>query len=63
MKKYDIRIREILEKTVSAKADSMAQAKDIVEKRWKDGEYILSADHFKEVSFGALYPKYRDYER
>ena len=63
MKNYDARIKETLEMTVSVEADSMAQAKDIVEKRWKDGDYILDASHFKEVNIGALYPKNRDYER
>jgi hypothetical protein len=61
MKKYEIRITETLVMTVKVKADNAAQAREIVERGYKDSEYILNADHFQGVTFTA--PKNRDYER
>ena len=55
MKTYSVRIREILEMTVPVEAESMAQAKEIVEQGWKDSEYVLDASHFKRVAFETLY--------
>lgn len=51
MADYTIRIRETLEKTVTVEAESAAQARQIVERGWKNSEYILDADHFKGVTF------------
>jgi hypothetical protein len=63
MKEFDVRIRETLEKIVKVKADSMVHAQHIAEKNWKNSDYILEADDFKDVTFQALYPYNRDYER
>jgi hypothetical protein len=63
MKTYNVRIREMLEMTVPVEAESMSQAKEIVERNWKDSEYILDASHFQKVTFETLYPRNRDYER
>lgn len=51
MAEYQIKIRETLEKTITVEAASAAQAKEIVERNWKNSEYILDADHFKGVTF------------
>lgn len=61
MKEYAIRITETLAKTVTVEAENAAQARDIVERQWKNGDYILDADHFQGVTF--TLPKNRDYER
>jgi hypothetical protein len=63
MREYDVRIRETLEVLVSVEAGSMAQAQQIAEKNWRNSDYILDASNFTTVSFEALYPQTRDYER
>jgi len=32
-------------------AENAAQAKEIVERNWKNSEYILDADHYQGVTF------------
>ena len=51
MKEYDITIRETLEMTVTVAAESSEEARQIVADHWKNGEYILDADSFKDVEF------------
>lgn len=51
MNEYDITIRETLEMTVTVEAESREEARQIVADRWKNGEYILDADSFKDVEF------------
>ena len=54
MKEYDVTIQETLEVTVSVEAESREEARQMVADRWKNGEYILVADSFKDVEF---YPR------
>jgi hypothetical protein len=61
MKTYKVTITEKLQMDVKVKAESAAQARDIVERKWKDSEYVLDADHFTDVTFTV--PRSRDYER
>ena len=63
MKQYDVRIREMLERAVTVEAQSAEHARSIVEKSWKNRDYILDADDFSGVSFQVLPPKSRDFER
>ena len=63
MNDYNVKIRETLERTITVKADSMAHAKHLVEKGYKNSEYVLDAEDYKGVSFHAQYPKNKDYER
>ena len=64
MKEYQVPIKEILAMTVTVEAESAAQARDIVEKRYNDSDYILDADHFKGVTFTVTPPqKERGMER
>jgi hypothetical protein len=64
MKEFPVRIRETLEMTVTVEAENAAQAREIVEKRYHDSDYILDADHFKGVTFTASPPqKERGMER
>jgi hypothetical protein len=51
MKEYEIRIQETLAMTVTVEAENAAQAREIVERNWKNTDYILDADHFKGVTF------------
>ena len=49
MKEYQVQIKEVLAMTVTVNAENAAQAREIVEKRYNDCDYILDADHFKGV--------------
>ena len=60
MNEYDITIRETLELTVTVEAESREEARQIVADRWKNSEYILDADSFKDVEF---YPRGRSRDR
>ena len=60
MNEYDITIRETLEMTVTVEAESREEARQIVADRWKNSEYILDADSFKDVEF---YPSGRSRDR
>ena len=60
MNEYDITIRETLEMTVTGEAESREEARQIVADRWKNSEYILDADSFKDVEF---YPRGRSRDR
>lgn len=56
MNEYDIAIRETMEMTVTVEAASREEDRRMVEERWKNGEYILDADSFRDVEF---YPRGR----
>ena len=60
MKEYDVTIQETLEMTVTVEAENREEARRMVEERWKNGEYILDADSFKDVEF---YPTGRSRDR
>mgnify|MGYP001508450903 FL=1 len=60
MNEYDITIRETLEMTVTVEAESREEARQIVADRWKNSEYSLDADSFKDVEF---YPRGRSRDR
>ena len=60
MKEYDITIRETLEMTVTVEAESREEARQKVADNWKNGEYILGAESFKDVEF---YPRGRIRDR
>ena len=57
MKTYKVTITEKLKMTVDIEAACRYDAERIVEKRWNESEYILSADHFKGVTFTAVSPR------
>jgi len=61
MKEYKVEIKEVLGMTVTVEAENAAQAREIVERGYKNNDYILDSDHFKGVTF--TLPKNRDYER
>lgn len=53
MKDYDVTITETLEMTVTVNAASRMEAEQLVNERWKKGDYILDSDHFTCVNFKA----------
>ena len=60
MKEYDVTITATLEMTVTVEAESREEARQKVADNWKNGEYILDADSFKDVEF---YPRGRSRDR
>jgi hypothetical protein len=64
MKSYKIIITETLQMEVEIEANSRCEAEKLVERNWKNSEYVLDADHFKGVTFRAeTLQRSRDYER
>ena len=55
MKEYTVRIRETSEMLVTVEANSWREAKAKVKAAWKNGDYILDAEHFQGVDF--IWPK------
>ena len=51
---YKVEIMEILRHVVEVEAGNQKMAEQIVNDRWKDGEYILDADNFAGVEFKAV---------
>jgi len=51
MKMYPVQIKETLIMTVKIEAENAAQAREIVERNWKNGDNILDASHFENVTF------------
>ena len=51
MKKFDVKIKETLEKTVTVEAESREEAEEMVRQSYFDGEHILDADNFTKVAF------------
>lgn len=47
--KYLINVRETSERVVEVEADSVIEAEKMVERHWKDGDIVLSAEDFKGV--------------
>ena len=51
MKEYTVKIKETLEMFVIVEAHSRQEARAKVKATWKNGDYILNAEHFQGVSF------------
>ena len=54
MARYKVEIIETLRHMVEVKAGNQQMAEQMVDDRWKDGEYILDADNFAGVEFKAV---------
>lgn len=54
MARYKVEIMETLRHVVEVEAETQQQAEQIVDNRWKHGEYILDADNFAGVEFKAV---------
>lgn len=51
MKIYEIEIEELLQKVVKVKANSLNEAIDKVEERYRKEQYVLDYNDFKGVEF------------
>jgi len=51
MKEYAIQIKETLSMIVTVKANSALEAKEMAERGWEDGDYVLDAENFSGVTF------------
>ena len=51
---YKVEIMETLRHVVEVEAGNQQMTEQIVNDRWKDGEYILDADNFAGVEFKAV---------
>jgi len=51
MREYNVRIREMLEKTVTVEAKNASEAMEIVKRDYKNSDHILDASHFQGVVF------------
>ena len=51
MKKYAIKITEILERVVHVNADNESDAQEQVEDGWYNGDYVLDAEDFVVATF------------
>ena len=60
MREYEVTITETLEMTVAVEAESREEAQQIASDNWKNGDYILDAESFKDVEF---YPRGRIRDR
>lgn len=54
MARYKVEIMEILRHVVEVEAGNQQMAEQMVDDRWKAGEYILDADNFAGVEFKAV---------
>jgi len=54
MKEYTVRITERLECDVVVEANSVREARDMVELNWKNSEYVLGSESFAGVDFKTL---------
>ncbi len=53
-KKFAVAITETLQLSIAVNAENQQQAKEIIAQRWKNGAYVLNADHFIGVEFDVL---------
>lgn len=51
MKKFDVEITETLQRTVTVEATSQEEAERMVERSWRDGDYILTDEDYVGVDF------------
>ena len=51
MKKFDVEITETLQRTVTVEATSQEEAERMVERSWRDGDYVLTDEVYVGVDF------------
>ena len=56
MKKYNVEIEETLQHVYEIQANSLADAIDIAQERYRNEEYVLTSDDLKETN----YREYKD---
>ena len=48
MKKFDVEITETLQRTVTVEAASQEEAERMVDRGWRDGDYVLTDEDYVE---------------
>ena len=51
MKKFDVEITETLQRTVTVEAASQEEAERMVDRGWRDGDYVLTDEDYVGVDF------------
>lgn len=51
MKEFAITVTETYQDTMMIEAETLEEAKEIVEDRWYEGHIVLESDDFVEVDF------------
>ena len=51
MMEYVVTIRETLERRVTVVAQNEHEARDLVERQWKNVEHVLGSEDFERVEF------------
>ena len=51
MKKFEVEITETLQRTVTVEATSQEEAERMVERSWRDGDYVLTDEDYVGVDF------------
>jgi hypothetical protein len=54
MKEYKVLIREVLEREVTVKTNTLAESLDTVKEMHRNEEIVLDADDFSDVSFTVI---------
>ena len=49
MKKFDVEITETLQRTVTVEAASQEEAERMVDRGWRDGDYVLTDEDYVGV--------------
>ena len=52
MKKFEVEITETLQRTVTVEAASQEEAERMVDRGWRDGDYVLTDEDYVGVSMG-----------
>ena len=51
MKKFEVEITETLQRTVTVEAASQEEAERMVDRGWRDGDYVLTDEDYVGVDF------------
>jgi hypothetical protein len=57
LRPFEVTITETLQMKISVNAKDKDAAEALVEKHWKNGDYLIDADHFVGVKFEASQEK------
>ena len=50
MKKFEVEITETLQRTVTVEAASQEEAERMVDRGWRDGDYVLTDEDFEALA-------------
>jgi len=63
MKEYDVEITETLQRTVKIKANTQAEAEEMVSDAWNNEKYVLGAEDFVSADFKAVAARSLDHSK